>query len=179
MLQSQSDVELMQRIVKGDERAFELLFKAYYARLVAFAQRYLCDVDSSENVVQSVFVKLWDKRETLQIASPYSYLVVSVKNASINELNRKKHFQEVDVSHLRIIDEKDEMPDDEIIKQVQDVISQLPEQRQRIFKMNRFDGLKYREIAIILGLSVKTVEAQMGKALKFLRENLKGVNRGF
>ena len=61
---------------------------------------------------------------------------------------------------------------EEMLEKVQKVIAKLPEKRQKIFRMNRFEGLKYREIAVMLGLSVKTVEAQMGKALRFLKENI-------
>lgn len=172
MEQKNGDKDLMQRIARGDDRAFELLFKSCYARLVIYARKYLSDSDSAENVVQSVFVKLWEKRAEVSISNPFAYLMIAVRNTCINELKQAKQFQSLDQFPVNR-PEDDEMPLDEaIVNKVQSVIGQLPEQRQRIFRLNRFEGLKYAEIASLLGISVKTVEAQMGKALKYLREHL-------
>lgn len=163
---------LIQLINKEDQLAFEALFKANYARLVVYARRFLSDQDAAEDVVQAVFVKLWERRKELVMANPLAYLMRSVHNRCLNELKLSQHHVSID-SALPFYNEEEESPPDEVlIQKVQNVIGQLPEQRQRIFRMSRFDGLKYREIAVVLGLSVKTVEAQMGKALLFLREQL-------
>ncbi|GAO29816.1 RNA polymerase sigma-70 factor [Geofilum rubicundum] len=163
---------LIQLINKDDQLAFEKLFKANYPRLVIYARRFLNDQDAAEDIVQAVFVKLWERRKELVIANPLSYLMRSVHNRCLNELKVSQHHVSIE-SALPFYNEEEEAPADEaLIQKVQNVIRQLPEQRQRIFRMSRFEGLKYREIAAVLGLSIKTVEAQMGKALQFLREQL-------
>lgn len=162
-----------QQIQEGDEKAFEKVFHYYYRHLVIFAMRYLTDRDAAENLVQNVFVKLWDKRKELQIQSIKGYLMVAVRNQCHNELKHQqvdKKFQQS--VHFEETDAEAEFPDEEVMSRIYAVIEQMPEQRRKIFKMNRLDGMKYKEIAAALHLSPKTVEVQIGHALKFLRENL-------
>ncbi len=160
-------------IKKGDTQAFEKMFRKYYARLTAFAHTFMHDLDLSESIVQSIFVKLWEKRAQYEITSLQSYLMIAVRNSCHNELKRQKH--ELNLKNMVEPDygiETFNYPDAGAMQQIKDVIEQLPEQRKKIFILNRIDGFKYREIAEKLNLSQKTVEAQMGKALKFLKENL-------
>lgn len=165
--------ELMHRISQSDERAFEQLFRAYYARLVVFARKYVTDHDLAQSIVQSVFVKIWEKREILQVTKPSAYLLIAVRNNCLNELKQQKILVSTDDKYVGIYDlPENDLPSEELADKVQNVISEMPAQRQKIFRMNRFDGLKYKEIAVALNLSIKTVEAQMGKALQFLRETL-------
>lgn len=165
--------EWMHRIVNGDERAFESLFRAYYGRLVVFARKYIVDRDLAESLVQAVFVKLWEKRTVLNIEKPSAYLMVAVRNHCLNELKQQKIMVSVDSGAGQLSNvAEEELPSEELIDKVHDVISEMPPQRKKIFYMNRFEGMKYKDIAKNMGLSVKTVEAQMGKALRFLREKL-------
>lgn len=165
--------EWIRRIVNGDERAFENLFRAYYGRLVIFARKYIVDRDLAESLVQSVFVKLWEKRATLQIDRPSAYLMVAVKNHCLNELKQQKIMVSVESGNSQLPDvAEEELASEELIEKVHEVISEMPPQRKKIFYLNRFEGMKYKDIAQNMGLSVKTVEAQMGKALRFLREKL-------
>ena len=127
----------------------------------------------AESIVQSVFVKLWDSRKALEIQSLKGFLLVSVRNACFNELKHsavvEKHKSKVQAS------EPIDWPLYEetiYLTQINQVIDRLPPQRRRIFNLSRIDGLKYREIALELNISSKTVEVQMGLALKFLREKL-------
>lgn len=176
------ETELMRRISKGDEKAFEQLFKAYYARLVVFARKYITDRDLAENIVQSVFVKMWERRESVQIAKPAAYLLIAVRNHCLNELKQQKILVWAEEKKGAIINLPDEdLPDESLAEKVQKVISEMPPQRQKIFRLNRFEGMKYKDIALKLGLSHKTIEAQMGKALQFLREKLPRVidSQGF
>ena len=161
-----------------DEKSFEQLFRAQYAPLCGYARKYIDDPDQSEEVVQDVFVNLWQKRESIEITSTIeSYLFRSVRNTCLNIL---KHFKVRD-KHKNGITATYDTPgshaDDrvleiELMNQIEDLISGLPPERQKVFKLSRFEDMKYKEIAEELGISVKTVEAQMGKALKYLRENL-------
>ncbi|MCU4154647.1 RNA polymerase sigma-70 factor [Carboxylicivirga sp. A043] len=172
------DYKLLQKIKAGDETAFELVFKNYYPHLVLLAQKYLGDKDLSESIVQSVFVKMWEKRREIEIRSLKGFLVVAVRNKCTNEL---KH-QQVVREYEKINDAKDEavwmtFNENVYLQRINNVIEELPEQRRRIFKMSRMDGLKYREIAEKLNISPKTVEVQMGKALKYLREQLQPLKK--
>lgn len=165
-----SEKEIIRLIARGDEQVFEQLFRSWYARLVLFAFKFLSDRQEAENIVQMVFIKYWEKRKELKIESLNSYLMTAVRNSCLNELKRRPHFYSVE-EQFNLAEEKDEDEyDEELIKKVQDAIDEMPPQRQKIFKMSRFEGVKYKEIASRLGISPKTVEAQMGKALKTLRE---------
>ncbi len=169
---------LLQKVKAGDERAFEMVFRNYYPHLVLLAQKYLLDRDLSENVVQGVFVKLWENRASMEIRSLRGFLVVSVRNKCTNELKHRQVVREYEKENEGI-NEGGWLTFNEnvYLQQINRVIDELPEQRRRIFKMSRMDGLKYREIAEKLNISPKTVEVQMGKALKYLREQLKPLKK--
>jgi len=169
---------LLQKVKAGDEHAFEMVFKNYYPHLVLLAQKYLKDRDLSESVVQSVFVKMWEGRLSMEIRSLRGFLVVAVRNKCTNEL---KHRQVVREYEKESGDTNEGVwltfNENVYLNQINKVIDELPEQRRKIFKMSRMDGLKYREIAEKLNISPKTVEVQMGKALKYLREQLKPLKK--
>ncbi|MBK3519826.1 RNA polymerase sigma-70 factor [Carboxylicivirga marina] len=172
------DTLLLQKIKAGDEYAFELVFKNYYPHLVLLAQKYLGDKDLSESIVQSVFVKMWENRKTVEIRSLRGFLVVAVRNKCTNELKHRQVVREYE----KVNDHKEEavwmsFNENVYLQKINNVIEELPEQRKRIFKMSRMDGLKYREIAEKLNISPKTVEVQMGKALKYLREQLQPLKK--
>jgi RNA polymerase sigma-70 factor (ECF subfamily) len=161
-----------------DEKSFEQLFRTQYAALCGYARRFIDDPDQSEEVVQDVFVNLWQKRDSIEITSTLeSYLFRSVRNACLNILKhfkvREKHREGITASYDQSANQSDSrILELELLNQIEDLISGLPPERQKIFRMSRFDEKKYKEIAEELGISIKTVEAQMGKALKYLRENL-------
>ncbi|MFT3740207.1 MAG: RNA polymerase sigma-70 factor [Breznakibacter sp.] len=161
------------RIKAGDQEAFKVVFDLYYRHLVLFALRYMGDKDLAENIVQNVFVKLWEKRTSLDVDSVKAYLIVSVKNQCRNELKHSKIVREYE-SRQPMGEEEPEpdFPDPEVLERINRAIEEMPEQRKRIFKMNRVDGMRYKEIAETLHISPKTVEVQIGKALKYLRDNL-------
>ncbi len=175
---NKQDLQLLEKIKAGDVRAFELVFKNYYPHLVLLAQKYLGDKDLSESIVQSVFVKMWEKRAETTIKSLRGFLVVAVRNRCTNEL---KHRQVVHAYEKRHADMAEPVwmsfSENVYLQKINSVIDELPEQRRRIFKMSRMDGLKYKEIAEKLNISPKTVEVQMGKALKYLREQLQPLKK--
>jgi len=159
--------------------AFEKLFKAQYKLLTYQAMKYLKDISAAEEIVQDVFVRLWEKREAIVITgSIHAYLAVSVRNSCFNYL---KHQRIVDTYERNAISgfladpslNEENMGDMEFEGAVLKAIEQLPPQRKRVFIMSRIDGLKYQEIADKMGLSIKTIEVQMGKALKQMRSLLK------
>jgi RNA polymerase sigma-70 factor (ECF subfamily) len=161
------------RVAQGDEKAFKMLFDYYYKHLVIFAIRYVDDKDLSESIVQNVFVKLWEKREALQIDSVHAYLITAVRNQCQNELKHQKIVRAYEKNFIPNEWMAETVyPDEEVMARINQVIDQMPEQRRKIFKMNRLDGMRYKEIADKLEISPKTVEVQIGKALKYLRDNL-------
>jgi len=162
-------------IAAGDAQALEHLFKAHYRPLCGFALGYLKDADQAEDIVQELFVRLWQDREGLSITtSVKSYLFTAVRNRCLNALAVKKRMRPLDeeVHDAPMGEDREEDELTERAARVQAVIEALPTERRKIFRMSRNEGMKYHEIAERLGLSVKTVENQMGKALKTLREEL-------
>jgi RNA polymerase sigma-70 factor (ECF subfamily) len=158
---------------------FEKFFKEKYRSLCFVANRYVKDINTAEEIVQDVFVKIWEKRNQIVINGSISaYITTSVKNNCLNYLKHVsivKTFERTELTRLSIdsSDNEEEMLDIELESAILKAIAELPPQRKKVFMLSRVDGLKYHEIAEKLGLSVKTIEAQMGKALKQLRVKLK------
>ncbi len=174
-----SEKLLYSRVKKGDIKSFEVIFKEYYEKLVEYAFIHLKDIDNAEEVVQDLFYQLWNKREKLEISTSLkSYLFRSVHNNCLLRIQHEmiKHKYE---DYIRSKDSHyspepiDYLKAGELDEKIEQTIESLPERTKSIFKMNRFDGLKYQEIAEKLSISIKTVEANMGKALKALRISLK------
>lgn len=168
--------ELIDFLKKGDAVAFEKVFKTYFKPLHAYAFYILKSDVSAREVIQQLFYKIWEKRESLSVhTSMKAYLYKSVYNECMLHLKKKKN-KEAYLSHMLKQDsnklaqgasEKIEATDLEI--RLQKALNELPEQCRTIFQLNRFEGLKYHEVASQMGLSIKTIENQMGKALKRLR----------
>jgi RNA polymerase sigma-70 factor (ECF subfamily) len=169
---------IVEKIISGDLKAFETLFNDYYEKLAYYAYQYLKDKDSAEDVVQELFSKLWINRDKLSVnTSINAYLYGAVRNACLNQIKHQK-VKEGYLSSSVFPTEYDsfipnEIDAKELDRIIQSSIIDLPPERQKIFLLSRNQGLKYQEIAEKLGISVKTVEAQMGKSLRFLRERLK------
>jgi RNA polymerase sigma-70 factor (ECF subfamily) len=165
-------------LAKRDENTFEYVFKAYYKNLYSYVCTILKEETYAEEIVQQVFFKLWDKADTISIAGPVAaYLYRAVHNESLNYLKHQKvksaHRMHVVYSMKDAIESAPKtLQTKELEKKIRDSLNELPEQCRTIFQMSRFDEMKYREIAEALGIAVKTVENQMGKALKILREKL-------
>lgn len=161
-----------------DDKAFEQMFKAHYKELHSYANVMLRDEDTAEEIVQSMFLKFWEKRELLNVqTSIKAYLYKCVHNDSLNYLKHQKvktKYQDFAVytmnDHHEAASSKVELTELEF--KLQEALNELPEHCRTIFQMSRFEELKYREIAEQLDLSIKTVENQMGKALKILRLKL-------
>jgi RNA polymerase sigma-70 factor (ECF subfamily) len=162
-----------------DLTSFEVLFRQYYQMLCGYALRFVKDADTAEEIVQDLFYRLWEKRAELQInSSVKSYLFSAVHNRCLKYIEHRNVETRYRNYYLLHGSEIDSEPHDAAgIHELQAIINAtldaLPERCGRIFRLNRFEGLKYHEIAQKLSISVKTVEANMGKALKLLRKNLK------
>lgn len=168
-----------EQYILTNPKEFEKFFKEKYRLLCLMACKYVADIEIAEEIVQDVMVKLWEKREQIEIKGALmAYLNTSVKNASLNYIKHKNivnAFERAETARVEYdsSETEEEMGDMELETAVLNAISELPPQRQKIFSLSRVDGLKYKEIADKMGLSVKTIEAQMGKALKQLRVKLK------
>jgi RNA polymerase sigma-70 factor, ECF subfamily len=157
---------------------FEKFFREKYRPLCLTACRYVKNIETAEEIVQDVFVRLWEKRDQITIRGPVlAYVTTSVKNNCLNFLKHKSIVSTFEKSEIQRVyldpsENEDEMGDFELETAIISAIDELPPQRRKIFMLSRTEGLKYAEIAEKLGLSVKTIEAQMGKALKQLRVKL-------
>jgi RNA polymerase sigma-70 factor, ECF subfamily len=176
------DRNLFLQIKQSDKKSFEILFRTYYAPLCQFSRKYVKDKDDCEEIVQGFFMKLWDKRVELDInASVKNYLFSSIRNRCLNYIKHEKIKMEYQSDMMKNpdgqIDTTNFIMEVDLIDRIDQSIAALPARRREIFVLSREHGLKYREIADQLGISIKTVETQMGQALKELREKLKDYQR--
>lgn len=160
-------------LVTGDIKTFTNFYTLFFKKLLIESNKYVKDIQVAEEIVQDVFVKVWERSADLNnIQSIKSYLYRSVINQSINYLNRQKSLA---YHHQKIIKEFTETEaqeldeENELIVMLFKEIEKLPPKCREIFKLNRFEKMKYREIAIKLELSEKTVENHIANALKILR----------
>ena len=158
---------------------YEILFKTYYSTLCNFACKYLKDKDLAEEKVQDVFYKIWKNREQITVTiSIKSYLYQSVKNICLQyleHLNVERRYEK-SIEHYSLInnfDPQDEMEINETFQLYDNTLNSLPTRCKEIFQLSRNEGLKYREIADKLSISIKTVEANIGKALQVFRLSFK------
>jgi len=166
---------LLQKIAQGDERSFTEAFDNYYAGLCYYADKFIHDSDESRSLVQQVFVDLWIKRHKLVIEQNLkAYLFTTVKNYSLDYLKHKlvetKYLNEATPESVSY--DTDLIEEAELNARINSAIEELPEKCREIFMLCRFEELRYTDIAQKLGISVKTVEMQMGIALKKLRVKL-------
>lgn len=170
------DLILLEKIRQNNQAAFDELFRKYYRKLVYFSLKITKTQDSANEVVQDLFVNLWEKRNHLELkVSVQAYLYRAVYNNSIYAFKKEKKYQGEELNQINEPSEEFDnlFETNELEIKIYDLIAQLPTECQRIFKMSRFEELRYQEIADNLNLSIKTVETQMSRALKFLRNHLK------
>jgi RNA polymerase sigma-70 factor (ECF subfamily) len=177
MVSGRGEVDLIEKIRQGDAKAFEKLFFTHSSALIRFSWRFVRNLQVAENIVQDVFVKIWHNRDRLDpLLNVKAYLYKAVKNQALQHLR-----------HLKIENRQDEVPDfkctgsspeealhaKEIAEALDRAVSELPPHRRAIFTLSKFDHFTYAEIAEMQNISIKTVETQMGRALKFVRRRLK------
>lgn len=172
------DSAIASQLAQRDEKAFEQVFKTHFKRLHSYACTILQDEAEAEEMVQQVFFKLWERTDNLSLSgSVSSYLYRAVHNESLNFIKHRKVRTNHQIHVAYSMKNAVEQPDKKVVageleKKINSALNELPEQCRTIFQLSRFDELKYREIADKLGISIKTVENQMGKALKILRLKL-------
>jgi RNA polymerase sigma-70 factor (ECF subfamily) len=172
------DNEIIERIRQGDIKQFEALFRSSYASLVKYSKTLIKDHDTAEEIVQDLFFRLWQNKEKIKIESSLNgYLFRSVHNRCLQYIEHQKvverHAKEMTYEQVTGAESPaDVLQYKELQAKIARIIEKLPERCGQIFCMNRYEGLKYSEIAEKLSVSVKTVEANMGKALKEFRKAL-------
>lgn len=177
---------LVQKLKNGEENAYVSLFKKYYSSLCAYSRRYVGRKDIAEEIVSETFFYIWENRKNLQIHSSIkSYLFQAVANNSLSFLRKLKKEEKIDdyftdtkKENIGFFEVSENITEQslllhELSDRIEDAVSHLPPQQQKVFRLKRFDGKKNKEIAQEMGLAVKTVEMHISKAMKTLRENLK------
>ena len=178
----ENETNIVDRLRDKDKSAFELVFKEYYKLMKLYAARFMDTMEEAEEIAQDVFVKFWEKCDSLAPESSIkSYLYRSIHNSCLNALKHEKVKDAYKEHIIKFLEstttEEKETDQDHLRERISTEVDKLPPRCSEIFKLSRYDGLKYHEIAEHLDISVKTVEVQMGKALRVLRETLKDLKR--
>lgn len=176
-------LELFQSVAKGDVKSFEKLYHIYFPRLFSFSFKIINDSGIAKDLVQNIFIKVWEKRALIKFDNPEAFLYQMIRNASINYI---RHLKVVDNlksevrnqflgEELYFIDMVGNEPyiliEKELEEKILEVRESLPNKCLVVFKLSRLEGLKNREIAEQLGISIKAVEKQISKAMKIYRHN--------
>jgi len=170
------DMYLFEQLKLGHKAALQLLFDKYYEPLCNFAYLFLKNTKITEEIVDDVFIHIWEQREKLSVNSnPRAYLYRSTKNGIISYLRKNKmDTVSLDVFQYRKmisqLTPETLLINKEIRAKLEDIISQLSAQAGLVFRLHKMDDMKYKEIAEVLDISVKTVENHMGRALKIFRK---------
>jgi RNA polymerase sigma-70 factor (family 1) len=164
---------LLEQIARDDQKAFGVLFQMFYKRLLGFAFQYVRTTEVAEEIVSDVFVRLWKKRSDLStIENPEAYLFIAVKNGSLSYLEKYSLYQVVQLpdnerSELVNLDNpQKELEWKELLFKMDEAVSALPGECQRVFRLSREEGFKTKEVADILNVSPRTVETQLYRAIK-------------
>ncbi len=175
-----SDVQLVKALARDESKAFEELYLRYGHKLLVFAEHYMPSKDDAEEVVQSVFVKVWQKRRELkQTESLKGYIFTIAYNEIRKAFIRFKRDKELMQSYqlekdVVSINEKDEIDYTALVKQVDAIVEHMPEKRKLIFLLCKKEGLTVSEVAEHLNISEKTVKNQLTAAYRYIREQMKG-----
>lgn len=169
--------QLIPLLLSGDENTFESVYKHFLRPLHVYAINMLKDEERAKGMVQNVFLKLWERKERLSFSgSIQAYLYGAVYHECLNYLRHEKvkinHRDHVMYTMKNAGETGSGMELLDLKEKLQQALNELPEKCRTVFQLSRFEELKYQEIADRLGISIKTVEAQMGKALKVLRLKL-------
>ena len=162
----------------GDQKVFSLLFEEHWFELYEIAYRKMQNHEDAQEVVQNLFVEIWEKREKLFISNPQNYLRVSLRNKCI-DLIRSRIIQDRYADHCKLFQQsrcqttQDDIDFKELSERVDKGVGTLPEKSRNIFALSRYEGLSTKEIAKKIKLSEKAVEYHLTKALKILRAHLK------
>jgi RNA polymerase sigma-70 factor (family 1) len=172
---SATDLELFALIREGDRIAFTALYNRYWDKLLALAYNHTRDKQSAEEVVQNLFIGLWNRKETLTIDNPANYLATAVKFAVFKEYYRKQKREASLIGKLTIAQEhqiEEQISAKFLQEYINGIVETLPEKCRLVFKLSRESHMSNIEIGEEMGIAEKTVEAHLTKALKTIRTEL-------
>jgi RNA polymerase sigma-70 factor (family 1) len=182
MIDAKEVAELQTRIALSDDQtAYVRLYRIYFASLLSFARSFVKLQPVAEEIVSDVFLQVWQRRKEIETINNLTvYLYTSIRNHSLNYLTRQKRrgvtylFDEVGLPVTEMYNDPEQIfITMELVKEIDKAVRQLPPKCRMIFQLVREDGLKYREVAEVLNISIKTVETQMGIAVKKIGEAIK------
>ncbi|RXG11983.1 RNA polymerase sigma-70 factor (ECF subfamily) [Leeuwenhoekiella aestuarii] len=170
------DKKLLKKLRKGDTAAYKYLFSTYYTWLCNYVLKLCNDPSLAEDIVQETMINFWEKRDTILITTSLkSYLFRSCHNQFLQHIRKQKiKFDFLDNIRWEVIasaQKEDTSERDRDLEKLNNLIDKLPPRCKEVFIKNKIQKKKYKEIAVDLGISIKTVENQMSKALHFLKEN--------
>ncbi|WNH09507.1 RNA polymerase sigma-70 factor [Thalassobellus suaedae] len=162
-------------IKKGDKNAFKVIFNTYYKRLYLFSLNYVEDKYAAEEIVENVLLKLWQKRNKLdKIDNLKSYLYTMVRNASLDYIKKEKKFIRLDLEKHDSVTLKDQfIIEEETYAVLFQALDTLPSKCRKVFELSCLEGLKYKDIAEDLQISINTVKSQRARAIELLKSHLK------
>ena len=179
MKDAKSNTELVKLLKKGDMKAFDIIYKKYSRRLYGFVFRYVKQEADTEEIVQEVFIKIWKSHGKISVYSSFeSFLFTIAHNATVNLLKKRATEQKYieHVKSLQIINESYELTDEihykELKQKFQRMLNELSPRQKEIFQLSREEGLRNKEIAKKLGISVQTVKNHLVTTLSFLKSKL-------
>lgn len=168
----------IKKVKEGDQKAFKKLFLRFYDPLCQFSWQFTRSRHISEELVQEVFLAVWKSKETLDPQKDIkSFLYQSVRNKALNHIKHERLAEEYNskidwLSPTPVTQRHNHGEESKFVQAAQEAIESLPDRARQIYMLSRKDGLTYKEISTVLDISVKTVESQMSRALKILRESL-------
>jgi RNA polymerase sigma-70 factor (family 1) len=171
------DALLLRVLNQDDYSAFEVLFKKMYSPLCVFCLKFVSVNEVAEELVSDVFYTIWKNRNKIKVSAPKAYLFTAVRNKAYDHLRAVKRSVWCDIREASDVPVEDSNSEDlliheELSKHLEQTIALLPKQCRLIFELSREHGMKYKDIATMLNISIKTVETQMGRALKHLRRRV-------
>lgn len=185
-LRFSTNEDLLESIKQNDHAAFEYLFKRFYPRLLGYAIRFVQDEDVAKDILQECFMNFWEKRQLLSAVSISSLLFLMVRNACLNYLKHHMLANYLSIDYLSTLDGEEKLysadlmfsTDENILyedlkTQIDAALSKLSPRSREIFLLSRFDGMKNKEIAELLGISTTAVEKHISKSLKVISDYLK------
>ena len=173
-----NDQRLLENLRKGNTDAFEQIFRRYWHRLYIMAKSKVQSHDDAEEIIQTIFSSLWEKRESLAITNLSFYLQTAVRNSVIDRIRSKVTQQKYWNYYKTFIPDQltsteDTVVFDDLNGAVEEAVNHLPEKSKKVFKLSRFEGRSNAEIAKLLHLSEKAIEYHLTKSLRDLRVHLK------
>jgi len=176
-----TDASICEKLKRDNKEALQYLFDQHYTKLVHYALKITSDAESSEEMVQDVFVSVWNNRKKLEVKSFYAYLSRAVRNKCITYVQSAMKHQKESIENVMYAskdnDSQQDMEFDELADALKEAENLLPKQTRLVFSLSRHSEMTYNEISKELDISVKTVEYHISKAFKLMREFI--VSRGF